>query len=233
MKPQDNVDDLPLEVSQFWDSAARGITVSASYEFASPTDISLADSEIGDAGFGRLDVSRFALYEDERWLISDDFGDDFLEIGPDDIGEPVHVGQAIRPLADGCDLALSQTLRLEDGLEQGRLVWILEETVSLEDNGRQPTCTDVLDARMEFLLNADAAEFAYDLVALIGLQAIDTLQLTQLRSWTVAHSQVVAKYFRLIGDRAFELAGPAQRIAIEVFDSPDRRADQFQTQLSE
>ncbi len=231
IQQQDNVDGLPLEVSQFWDSAPRGVTVLAAYEFASPTASSLTSLEISQAGFGRLDVSRFALFEDEQRLLSDDFGDAFLELGPDDIGQAIDVGEATRPLAAGCHLRLSQALRLQDGLNQGRLVWVLEETVNLDDNGSQPTCAEVLDARMGFLLGAGEEEFPYDLVALIGLQAVDTLQLTQLRSWTLTHSQVVAKYYRLLGDAAFELAGPAQRIPIEVFEPPDRRADRFQSQL--
>lgn len=227
----DNVDDLPLEVSQFWDSTPRGVTVLAAYEFASPTASSLSNLEVSQAGFGRLDVSRFALFEDERRLLADDFGDAFLQIGPDDIGQAIDVGQSTRVLSAGCNLTLSQTLRLQDGLEQGRLVWVLEETVSLDDNGSQPTCADVLDARMGFLLGAHEEEFPYDLIALIGLQAVNSLQLTQLRSWTLAHVQVVAKYYRLIGDRGFALAGPAQRIRIEIFEPPDSRADRFQSQL--
>ena len=31
IQQQDNVDDLPLQVSQFWDSAPRGVTVLAAY----------------------------------------------------------------------------------------------------------------------------------------------------------------------------------------------------------
>ncbi|NGP54453.1 hypothetical protein [Thioalkalivibrio sp. XN8] len=228
----DNVDDLVLETSQFWDSAARGVGIAVVYETAAGTVLSATEAVVRSAGFGELRASRIALDQGERRLLADDFGAQFLVI---ELGQGVQVlpiGQATRAISPGCDLGLAQQLRIDDEIGQGRLEWRFEETVTLDDNGGQPRCADVLDAFAASLDSSTEVEFPYDLVSLVGLRAVDVLYLDQLRSWTVTHSQVVAKYFRAIGDERYELAGPAQRVRLDVFEPADVRAEQLLSQLT-
>lgn len=228
----DNIDDLVLETSQFWDSASRGVAISVVYETAAPMAVRATESAVRGAGFGALRASRIALYQDVRRLLADDFGAQFLAVDLGQGAQTLPVGQATRAVSTGCELTLTQRLHIDDEIGQGRVAWRFEEAVSLDDNGGQPSCTDVLDSISASLSAASQAEFPYDLVSLLGLQAVDAQYFDQLRAWTVSHEQVVAKYYRAIGDDSYELAGPAQRIGLDVFESPDARADRLLSQLT-
>jgi len=230
--PPDSVDTLMLSTSQFFSSAINGISIDADYATNTDTRTDVPQLDIRAQNLDGLRDSRIAFYQDTGTLLADDYGDRFLEVTVAPVGESVDLGVSTRSLSAGCNFALAQELRISGNAPQGSLRWVHQETVTFTDNGAAPTCGDVLDARMPELFNATAPEFPFDLITLIKLQGVDSMLLNDLNQWRIVHTQSVAKYYRIIGDVNFELAGPNQRIDISVFDSPADRADAFLAQLT-
>ena len=229
--PTDNIDDLTLSTSQFFSSATNGISIDADYGINTDTRTDVPQVEIRAQNLDGLRDSRIAFYQDTARLLADDYGDRFLEVTVSPAGESVDLGNATRTLSAGCDFELAQQLRISGYAPQGTFRWVHAETVTFTDNGAAPTCGDALNARMGDLFNATAADFPFDLITLIKLQGVDSMVLSDLNGWTIAHTQSVAKYYRVIGDANFELAEPNQRIEMKVFDSPPDRADALLAQL--
>lgn len=230
--PTDNIDDLTLSTSQFFSSATNGISIDADYGINTDTRTDVPQVEIRAQNLDGLRDSRIAFYQNTAKLLADDYGDRFLEVTVSPAGELVDLGSATRTLSAGCDFELAQQLRISGYAPQGTFRWVHEETVTFTDNGAAPTCGDALDARMGDLFNAADADFPFDLVTLIKLQGVDSMLLSDLNGWSFAHTQSVAKYYRVIGDANFELAEPNQRIEMRVFDAPADRADALLAQLA-
>ncbi len=228
----DNIDDLTLSSSQFFSSAINGISIDVDYDINTDTRTDVAQVEIRAQNLDGLRDSRIAFYQDTARLLADDYGDRFIEITVSPAGESVDLGSATRTLSAGCDFELVQQLRISGYAPQGTFRWVHAETVTFTDNGAAPTCGDALNARMGDLFNATAADFPFDLITLIKLQGVDSMLLSDLNGWSIAHTQSVAKYFRVIGDANFELAEPNQRIEMKVFDAPADRADALLAQLA-
>ena len=230
--PTDNIDDLTLSTSQFFSSATNGITIDADYVANTDTRTDVPQIDIRAQNLDGLRDSRIAFYQDTARLLADDYGDRFLEVTVAPAGESVDLGSATRTLSAGCDFELAHRLRISGYAPQGTFRWVHEETVTFADNGAAPTCGDALNARMGELFNATAADFPFDLITLIKLQGVDSMLLSDLNGWSIAHTQSVAKYFRIIGDANFDLAEPNQRIEMRVFDAPADRADALLAQLT-
>jgi len=230
--PPDSIDTLVLSSSQFFSSATNGISIDADYATNTDTRIDVPQLDIRAQNLDGLRDSRIAFYQETARLLADDYGDRFLDVAVAPAGESVDLGGATRTLSAGCDFELAQELRISGNAPQGSLRWVHQETVTFTDNGAAPTCGDALDARMAELFNATDPEFPFDLITLIKLQGVDSMLLNDLNQWRIVHTQSVAKYYRIIGDVNFELAGPNQRIDISVFDSPADRADAFLAQLA-
>lgn len=228
----DNIDDLTLSTSQFFSSATNGISIEADYETNVDTRTDVPQVDIRAQDLDGLRGSRIAFYQDTARLLADDYGDRFLEIAVSPTGQSVDLGSATRTLSAGCSFELAQELRVAGYAPQGNFSWVHAETVTFTDTGGLPTCGDALNAKMGDLFNAPAADFAFDLITLIKLQGVDSMLLSDLNGWSIAHTQSVAKYFRVIGDASFELANPNQRIEMKVFDGPAERADALLAQLA-
>lgn len=228
----DDVDTLSLATSQLWSSAASGVRVSADYDLNTDTLIHINNRDIRASGFDVLRDSRVAFYQDTGRLLADDYGDTFLELLVTADGDTVNLGSATRAVSDGCDVGLTQALDVAGNAAQGTLHWVHTETVTFTDNGGAPTCSQTLADAAGVLFAATSSDFAFDLVTLVGLQAVDSLKLGDLRGWTLEHVQSIAKYYRAIGDANFELARADQRIDIQVFDSASVRAEALVEQLT-
>ena len=230
--PADNIDDLTLSTSQFFSSATNGVSIDAHYGVNADTRTEVPQIEIHAQNLDGLRNSRIAFYQDTARLLADDYGDRFLEIAVSPTGQSIDLGSATRTLSAGCDFELAQQLWVSGYGSQGNFSWVHEETVTFTDTGGAPTCGDALNARMGELFNATAADFPFDLITLIKLQGVDSMLLSDLNGWSIAHTQSVAKYFRVIGDANFELAEASQRIEMKVFDAPADRADALLAQLA-
>jgi hypothetical protein len=230
--PTDNIDDLTLSTSQFFSSATNGISIDADYGINTDTRTDVPQIDIRVQNLDGLRDSRIAFYQDTARVLADDYGDRFLEVTVSPAGESVDLGSATRTLSAGCDFELAQQLRISGYAPQGAFRWVHAETVTFTDNGAAPTCVDALNARTGELFNAAAPEYPFDLITLIKLQGVDSMLLGDLNGWRIAHTQSVAKYFRIIGDANFELADPNQRIEMKGFDSPADRADALLAQLA-
>ena len=230
--PPDSVDTLMLSTSQFFSSATNGISIDADYGANIDTRTDVPQLEIRAQNLDGLRDSRIAFYQDTARLLADDYGDRFLEVTVATAGESVDLGSATRTLSAGCDFELAQQLRISGYAPQGTFSWVHEETVTFTDNGAAPTCADALNARTGELFNASAPEYPFDLITLIKLQGVDSMLLSDLNGWSIAHTQSVAKYYRVIGDANFELVEPNQRIEMKVFDAPADRADALLAQLT-